>query len=64
MKYIINVRFISELRSYLKSMGLEDLTSDIDTFQPNGDIYILGDLSIKDNVVYHIFKSLNININE
>lgn len=60
MKNIISARSISELRGYLKSIGLEDLTPDIDTFQPNGDIYILGDLSIKDNIVYQIFKDLNI----
>ena len=63
MKRIIGARSISELRSYLKSIGLEELTPDIDNFQPNGDIYILGDLSIKDNIVYQIFKDLSIDVN-
>ena len=62
MKRIIGARSISELRSYLKSIGLEELTPDIDNFQPNGDIYILGDLSIKDNIVYQIFKDLSIDV--
>lgn len=63
MKRIISARSISELRSYLKSIGLEELTPEIDNFQPNGDIYILGDLSIKDNIVYQIFKDLSIDVN-
>ncbi|AVP54610.1 hypothetical protein C3B72_05510 [Clostridium tetani] len=63
MKRIISARSISELRAYLKSMGLEELTPEIDNFQPNGDIYILGDLSIKDNIVYQIFKDLSIDVN-
>lgn len=63
MKRIIGARSISELRSYLKSIGLEELTPEIDNFQPNGDIYILGDLSIRDNIVYQIFKDLSIDVN-
>ena len=63
MKRIIGARSISELRSYLKSIGLEELTPEIDNFQPNGDIYILGDLNIRDNIVYQIFKDLSIDVN-
>ena len=63
MKRIIGARSISELRSYLKSIGLEELTPEIDNFQPNGDICILGDLSIRDNIVYQIFKDLSIDVN-
>lgn len=62
MKRIIGARSVSELRSYLKSIGLEELTPEIDNFQPNGDIYILGDLRIKDNTVYQIFKSLSVDV--
>lgn len=62
MKRIIGARSISELRSYLKSIGLEELTPEIDNFQPNGDVYILGDLRIKDNIVYQIFKDLSIDV--
>lgn len=63
MKRIIGAKSASELRSYLKSIGLEELTPEIDNFQPNGDIYILGDLSIRDNIVYQIFKDLSIDVN-
>ena len=41
MKRIIGARSISELRSYLESIGLEELTPEIDNFQPNGDIFLL-----------------------
>lgn len=63
MKRIIGARSISELRSYLKSIGLEKLTPEIDNFQPNGDIYILGDLSTRGNIVLLIFKDLSIDVN-
>lgn len=59
MKRIIGARSISELRNYLKSIGLEELTPEIDNFQPNGDVYVLGDLSIKDNIVYQIFSQVH-----
>jgi len=62
MKKIIGSRSISELRTYLKSIGLADLSPEIDDFQPNGYIYVLGDLSIKDNVVNQIFKDLRIDV--
>lgn len=62
MKRIIGARTISELRGYLVSIGLEELTPEIDNFQPNGDIYILGDFKTKDNIVYQIFKDLSIDV--
>lgn len=61
-KKILSARSVSELRSYLKSIGLEELMPEIDNFQHNGDIYILGDLRIKDNDVYGIFKDLSVDI--
>lgn len=62
VKRIIGARSVSELRSYLKSIGLEELTPEIDNFQPSGDIYILGNLRIKDNIVYQIFKSSSVDV--
>ncbi len=62
MKQIIGARTISELRHYLHSIGLEKLVPEIDNFQPNGDIYILGDLSIKDHIVKQIFKEQRIDV--
>jgi hypothetical protein len=59
-KRIIGARSISELKSYLKSIGLEELVPETEWFQPNGYIYIFGDLRIKDNIVRQIFKDLNI----
>ncbi len=39
------------------------MTSERDNFQPNGDIYILGDLRIREDVIYQIFKDLSIVVN-
>ncbi len=63
MKRIIGARTINELSSYLKSIGFGELTPGIDYFQPNGDIYILGNLRIRDDIIYQIFKELGIDIN-
>lgn len=60
MKNIIGARSHVELRHYLKSIGLEELTPEISDLQQNGDIYILGDLSIKKEKIYGIFKELSI----
>lgn len=61
-KRILGARSVSELRTYLKSIELEELMPDIDNYQQKGEIYILGDLSIKDDVVYGIFKDLSIDV--
>lgn len=63
MKKILETNSALELRNYLRSLQLEDLMPDIDNFIPNGDVYILGDLKIKEHIVFQIFKDLNIDTN-
>ena len=63
MKDIFKLETEFELRSYLKSKNLEELTpSTLSPFIPNGNIYILGDLKIKEHHIYQIFKELNVNV--
>lgn len=60
MKRIIGSRSYAELKAYLELIDLEELVPTIDNFEPNGDVYILGDLKIRDNDISGIFKELSI----
>lgn len=61
MKQVFEKETEFELRNYLKSIGLIDLMPpETDNFIRNGDIYIFGDISIKEHIIYQIFKDLEI----
>lgn len=61
MKQVFEKDTEFELRNYLNSIGLIELMpTNIDNFILNGNIYIIGDLQIKEHVIYQIFKELNI----